>query len=69
MAEDRVEKIPVLFVGHGSPMNAIEHNAFTESLSTLGAAPAAAQGRVRSVCALGDAGHAGAEVGASAHHP
>lgn len=30
-----VEKMPVLFVGHGSPMNAIEHNAFTESLSEL----------------------------------
>ena len=25
-------KMPVLFVGHGSPMNAIEENAFTESL-------------------------------------
>jgi 4,5-DOPA dioxygenase extradiol len=29
--------MPVLFVGHGSPMNAIEHNAFTESLSELSA--------------------------------
>jgi len=28
--------MPVLFVGHGSPMNAIEHNAFTESLTELG---------------------------------
>ena len=37
MAEDRGEKMPVLFVGHGSPINAIEHNAFTESLSALGA--------------------------------
>jgi 4,5-DOPA dioxygenase extradiol len=27
--------MPVLFVGHGSPMNAIEHNAFTEALSKL----------------------------------
>jgi 4,5-DOPA dioxygenase extradiol len=25
-------KMPVLFVGHGSPMNAIEENAFTQSL-------------------------------------
>ena len=31
-----MKKMPVLFVGHGSPMNAIEHNAFTEALSTLG---------------------------------
>lgn len=28
--------MPVLFVGHGSPMNAIEHNAFTHTLSELG---------------------------------
>ncbi len=29
-------KMPVLFVGHGSPMNAIEHNLFTETLVELG---------------------------------
>src|SRR5450759_3013139 len=29
--------MPVLFVGHGSPMNAIEHNAFTEALQGLSA--------------------------------
>jgi 4,5-DOPA dioxygenase extradiol len=29
--------MPVLFVGHGSPMNAIEHNAFTETLDRLSA--------------------------------
>jgi len=28
-------KMPVLFVGHGSPMNAIERNAFTETLTAL----------------------------------
>jgi 4,5-DOPA dioxygenase extradiol len=27
--------MPVLFVGHGSPMNAIEHNAFTDVLTRL----------------------------------
>jgi 4,5-DOPA dioxygenase extradiol len=32
-----LEKMPVLFVGHGSPMNAIEHNAFTETLHGLSA--------------------------------
>ena len=31
-----MEKMPVLFVGHGSPMNAIEHNEFTQSLRILG---------------------------------
>jgi 4,5-DOPA dioxygenase extradiol len=30
-------KMPVLFIGHGSPMNAIEQNAFTESLGKLSA--------------------------------
>jgi 4,5-DOPA dioxygenase extradiol len=32
-----LEKMPVLFVGHGSPMNAMEHNAFTETLAGLSA--------------------------------
>jgi len=32
----RTEKMPVLFVGHGSPMNALEDNAFTRSLKKLG---------------------------------
>lgn len=31
------EMMPALFVGHGSPMNAIEDNAFTRSLKKLGA--------------------------------
>jgi 4,5-DOPA dioxygenase extradiol len=31
-------KMPALFVGHGSPMNALEDNAFTRSLRTLGEA-------------------------------
>ncbi len=30
------ERMPVLFVGHGSPMNAIEDNDFTRSLRALG---------------------------------
>jgi 4,5-DOPA dioxygenase extradiol len=29
-------KMPVLFVGHGSSMNAIESNAFTRALERLG---------------------------------
>lgn len=28
---ERTGTMPVLFVGHGSPMNAIEHNAFTDN--------------------------------------
>jgi 4,5-DOPA dioxygenase extradiol len=30
------ERMPVLFIGHGSPMNAIEKNDFTETLGKLG---------------------------------
>lgn len=30
------QKMPALFVGHGSPMNAIEDNPFTQSLRKLG---------------------------------
>lgn len=33
---DEKEKMPVIFVGHGNPMNAIEDNAFTRSLGSLG---------------------------------
>ncbi len=29
-------KMPALFIGHGSPMNALEENAFTKSLHKLG---------------------------------
>ena len=31
-----IEKMPTLFIGHGSPMNAIEDNDFTQSLQKLG---------------------------------
>lgn len=30
------QRMPVLFIGHGSPMNAIETNAYTKTLSQLG---------------------------------
>ncbi len=30
------ERIPVLFIGHGSPMNAIEINNYTKTLNALG---------------------------------
>jgi 4,5-DOPA dioxygenase extradiol len=30
------KKLPTIFLGHGSPMNAIDDNAFTQSLSRLG---------------------------------
>ena len=30
------DKMPVLFIGHGSPMNAVADNSFTRSLNSLG---------------------------------
>jgi len=33
--EKRDGKMPVLFIGHGSPMNGIEHNQFSESWTQL----------------------------------
>ena len=56
--------MPVLFVGHGSPMNAIEHNAFTEALSGL----SARLPRPKAVCVV--SAHwvtSGSQVLASAH--
>ena len=32
----RGNRMPVLFIGHGSPMNAIETNDFTRALNALG---------------------------------
>ena len=29
-------KMPVIFIGHGSPMNTIAHNEYTQALATLG---------------------------------
>lgn len=34
--EDSMERMPVLFIGHGSPMNAIEENAFSAQWEKLG---------------------------------
>lgn len=32
------EELPVLFIGHGNPMNALYNNAFTQKLGTVGSA-------------------------------
>ncbi|MFX1460228.1 MAG: 4,5-DOPA dioxygenase extradiol [Promethearchaeota archaeon] len=34
--ENKTEKMPLLFIGHGSPMNIISDNEFTRSLKNLG---------------------------------
>ena len=30
-------RLPVAFLGHGNPMNALEHNRFTEAWASIGA--------------------------------
>ncbi len=35
MSSSKLARMPVVFIGHGSPMNAIEDNSFTQSLKTL----------------------------------
>lgn len=35
-SENNTAMMPALFIGHGSPMNAIEHNAYTQRLNKLG---------------------------------
>lgn len=34
--KELTERMPVIFIGHGSPMHAISENPFTQSLATLG---------------------------------
>jgi 4,5-DOPA dioxygenase extradiol len=36
MGTDSGDRMPAVFIGHGSPMNAIEENGYTRSLSELG---------------------------------
>lgn len=33
---EKTKKMPVFFIGHGSPMNAVEDNPFTRSLNVMG---------------------------------
>jgi 4,5-DOPA dioxygenase extradiol len=36
LSEKNTSRMPALFIGHGSPMNALEDNAFTQTLKKLG---------------------------------
>ncbi len=36
LEDSHSERMPVLFIGHGSPMNAIDNNEYTRTLTTLG---------------------------------
>ena len=61
--------MPVLFVGHGSPMNAIEDNEFSRGWREVGQDAADAQGHPLHLGPLGDVGHPGHRHGAAAHDP
>ena len=46
-------KLPVLFLGHGNPMNAIEHTVYSESWQRLGNALRAHYGgKIRAILAV-----------------
>ncbi len=36
LLQEQDDKLPVFFMGHGSPMNAIEENTFTQNWATIG---------------------------------
>ena len=62
-------KMPVLFVGHGNPMNAIERNEFHLGWSALGEAAAASDVDPLRVRALGNAGRLGHRDGTTRNDP
>ena len=61
--------MPAAFIGHGSPMNALERNRYTEAWAALGASAAAAAGAPRRLGALVHQRHRGHGDGPAAHHP
>ncbi|WP_345305780.1 hypothetical protein [Candidatus Villigracilis saccharophilus] len=61
------EKMPVLFVGHGSPMNAIEDNEFTRAWAEAGKGPAKTARNSVHFSTLGHTRHTGNCHGTAAH--
>ena len=45
-------KLPALFLGHGNPMNALAHNAYTETWSRLGSEISEQSGKPRAVLCI-----------------
>ena len=66
-------RMPVLFVGHGSPMNAIEHNVWRQTWQDLGQELLARAGPATHPVHFGALAHARWLVadghGRAAHHP
>ena len=63
------EKMPVLFIGHGSPMNAIEENEFVAGWRILGRGIAETTGHFMYFRTLGNTGNMGDCHGKACHHP
>ena len=61
--------MPALFVGHGSPMNAIEDNDFSRAWLEVGRALPRPRGHPVHLRPLGDRRHAGHRQDAAADHP
>ena len=61
------EKMPVLFVGHGSPMNAIEDNEFSRAWKDAGKYPAKATCDFVHFSTLGNSRHTCYCHGTAAH--
>ena len=61
--------MPAAFVGHGSPMNALETNRYTEAWRGFGASRPPAPGDPGHLCALVHQRHRGHRDATPAHHP
>ena len=53
------ERMPVLFIGHGSPMNAIEDNVYSQSWGSTRQETATSPGYTFYIRTLDNAGHKG----------
>ena len=62
------QRMPAVFFGHGSPMNALERNRHTEAWAAFGRSIAAAEGDSRDLRALVRSRHRGDRDGEAADH-
>ena len=63
------ERMPVLFIGHGSPINALEDNEYSRTWEALGKEPAPPESDRLHILPLGDGWYPGDCHGAAAHYP
>lgn len=63
------DKLPVLFLGHGSPMNAIEENEFVQGFRKIGQTFEKTESNLSDLSALGDTWNICYRHGASGYNP